>query len=58
METENEIYFYGLKDEFSYMSNFYKTKFIDEDGIEFRATRILNAYFISKKIRELPPYNL
>lgn len=25
METNNEIYFYNLKNEFNYMSNFYKT---------------------------------
>ena len=27
-------------------------------NVVFRATRILNANFISKKIRALPPYNL
>ena len=35
METENEIYFYGLHNEFNYMSNFYKTNFIDELKCKF-----------------------
>ncbi len=31
MEIQNEIYFYGLKDQFSYMSNFYKSPFETKD---------------------------
>ncbi len=29
METENDIYFYGHKNEFGYMSNFYESSFIE-----------------------------
>jgi len=35
METETEIYFYGLKNKFGYMSNFYKTNFKDNNDINF-----------------------
>lgn len=29
MGENNEIYFYGLKNEYNYMNNFYKKNFID-----------------------------
>jgi ribA/ribD-fused uncharacterized protein len=54
METEDEIYFYGLKNEFSYMSNFYKTKFMDEDGIEFNCSE---QYFMYNKCKVFDPTN-
>jgi ribA/ribD-fused uncharacterized protein len=54
METENEIYFYGLNNEFGYMSNFYKTTFIDEDGIEFNCSE---QYFMYNKCKVFDPTN-
>ena len=38
METEKEIYFYGSKNKFDYMSNFYKTNFKDNDMIQYNCS--------------------
>lgn len=46
METDTEIYFYKLTDRFGYMSNFYKCKFTDADGIEYNCSE---QYFMYKK---------
>lgn len=32
VETDNEIYFYGLNDQFAYLSNLCKSNFTDKDG--------------------------
>ena len=54
METENEIYFYSLKNDYSYMSNFYKTKFYDENGIEFNCSE---QYFMFYKCKTFDAEN-
>ncbi len=46
METEDEIYFYTLKNKFSFMSNFYKTKFKDNNKIEYNSSE---QYFMYHK---------
>ena len=38
METATDIYFYGMTNKFSYMSNFYNTNFIDKDGIKYNCS--------------------
>ena len=35
METINAIYFYNLKNDFYYMSNFFLTSFSDNNGNKF-----------------------
>jgi ribA/ribD-fused uncharacterized protein len=35
METHNAIYFYKVNEPFGFMSNFYKSKFVDEEGNQF-----------------------
>ena len=54
METETEIYFYGLKNDFGYMSNFYKTNFIDKDGIKYHCSE---QYFMYHKCKIFDPSN-
>ena len=54
METENEIYFYNLKNKFDYMSNFYRTDFIDKDGIKFNCSE---QYFMYHKCKTFEPDN-
>ena len=54
METETEIYFYTLKNKFSYMSNFYKTNFIDKDGIKYICSE---QYFMYHKCKTFDPDN-
>lgn len=48
METETEIYFYNLKNNFNYMSNFYKTNFTDKDGIKYNCSE---QYFMYHKCK-------
>lgn len=48
METENEIYFYALKNKFAYMSNFYKINFTDKDGITYNCSE---QYFMYNKCK-------
>lgn len=38
METENEIYFYGVNDKYGFMSNFYNTEFENEEEIIFNCS--------------------
>jgi ribA/ribD-fused uncharacterized protein len=54
METETEIYFYGLKNDFGYMSNFYKINFIDKDGIKYHCSE---QYFMYHKCKIFDPSN-
>jgi ribA/ribD-fused uncharacterized protein len=54
METETEIYFYTLKNKFSYMSNFYKTNFTDKDGIKYICSE---QYFMYHKCKTFDPNN-
>ena len=54
METETEIYFYNLKNEFNYMSNFYKTNFTDTDGIKYNCSE---QYFMYHKCKIFDPKN-
>lgn len=54
METETEIYFYNLKNEFNYMSNFYKTNFTDKDGIKYNCSE---QYFMYHKCKIFDPKN-
>ena len=54
MEVENSIYFYNLKNDLGYMSNFYKTKFIDKNGIEFNCSE---QYFMYNKCKTFDPDN-
>ena len=46
METENEIYFYGLKNKFGFMSNFYNSHFKDNNDISFTCSE---QYFMYHK---------
>jgi len=54
METDTEIYFYTLKNKFSYMSNFYKTNFTDKDGIQYICSE---QYFMYHKCKTFDPDN-
>lgn len=54
VETKTDIFFYGLKDEFAYMSNFYKTNFVDENGINFNCSE---QYFMYRKCLTFEPTN-
>jgi ribA/ribD-fused uncharacterized protein len=54
METETEIYFYNLKNNFDYMSNFYKTDFTDLDSIKYICSE---QYFMYKKCQTFDPSN-
>jgi ribA/ribD-fused uncharacterized protein len=54
MELENEIYFYGLQNEFNYMSNFYWTSFKDEDGIIYNCSE---QYLMYWKCKTFEPNN-
>ena len=53
METEKEIYFYGLKNKFDYLSNFYKTNFTD-DKIKYNCSE---QYFMFQKCKTFDPEN-
>ena len=46
METIDAIYFYGSKDKYDFMSNFYKTKFNDSNNISYSCSE---QYFMYKK---------
>lgn len=46
METTNSIYFYNLKNEFAYMSNFFPTSFCDDNGNKFNCSE---QYFMYHK---------
>ncbi len=54
METETEIYFFGIKNEFGYMSNFYKCEFIDSNGIKYNCNE---QYFMYRKCELFDPSN-
>ena len=54
METNTEIYFYGFKNKFDYMSNFYKTKFTDKDNIQYNCSE---QYFMYNKCKTFDPNN-
>ena len=45
METSDSIYFYGLINKYSFMSNFYKCNFTDENQINFNCSE---QYFMYK----------
>ena len=46
METDNEIYFYGVNDKYGFMSNFYNTEFENVEGIIFNCSE---QYFMYHK---------
>jgi hypothetical protein len=48
METEDSIYFYGVENKFGFMSNFYKTNFIDGDGNKFCCSEQYLMYWKAK----------
>ena len=48
METNNSIYFYGADNNFGYMSNFYKTNFVDNDGTKFCCSEQYLMYWKAK----------
>jgi ribA/ribD-fused uncharacterized protein len=57
METSTEIYFYGLRDQFNYMSNFYKCNFqatINGELLQFNCSE---QYFMYKKCLQFDPTN-
>lgn len=54
METETEIYFYTVKNEFGYMSNFFKTNFVDDKGTPFNCSE---QYFMYNKCKTFDPDN-
>lgn len=54
METDTEIFFYGIKDKYSYMSNFYKVIFTDENNINYCCSE---QYFMYKKCETFDPTN-
>ena len=54
METETEIYFYNLNNQFDYLSNFYKTNFNDKNGINYNCSE---QYFMYKKCETFDPNN-
>ena len=55
METETEIYFYTLKNQFAYLSNFYKINFTDKDGITYNCSE---QYFMYHKCKTFEPENI
>ena len=54
IETDTEIYFYGVKNHHGYMSNFFKTKFVDTDGTEYNCSE---QYFMVQKCKLFDPDN-
>ena len=48
METNNSIYFYKADGIFGYMSNFYKTNFVDNEGIKFCCSEQYLMYWKAK----------
>jgi ribA/ribD-fused uncharacterized protein len=48
METEDSIYFYSASKNFGYMSNFYKSKFIDNQGNKFCCSEQYLMYWKAK----------
>lgn len=55
METLNSIYFYGEKNLHGYMSNFYKSDFVDNDGNRFCCSE---QYLMYMKAKTFEPNNL
>lgn len=55
METAAAIYFYGTKDEFGYMSNFYSTSFVDENNIKYSCSE---QYLMYQKCLLFEPNNI
>jgi ribA/ribD-fused uncharacterized protein len=53
-ETQKDIYFYGHNVPFGFMSNFYKSPFVDYDGIEYNCSE---QYFMYKKCLQFDPHN-
>jgi ribA/ribD-fused uncharacterized protein len=54
METDKEIYFYNLQNNFDYMSNFYKTNFLDINCIKYCCSE---QYFMYNKCKTFDPNN-
>lgn len=54
-ETDSDIYFYGQNNVYGFMSNFYRCKFVDNDGIVYNCTE---QYFMYKKCMIFEPDNL
>ena len=55
METIDSIYFYGEKNLHGYMSNFYKSDFVDKDGNQFCCSE---QYLMYMKVKTFEPNNL
>jgi hypothetical protein len=55
METINAIYFYGLKNKFAYMSNFFLTSFSDDNGNAFNCSE---QYFMYHKCLTFDKHNI
>lgn len=55
METIDAIYFYGEKNLHGYMSNFYKSDFVDNDGNRFCCSE---QYLMYMKAKTFEPNNL
>lgn len=54
METVDSIYFYGEKNLHGYMSNFYKSDFVDKDGNQFCCSE---QYLMYMKAKTFEPDN-
>ncbi len=48
METDKEIFFYKVNDNYGYMSNFYKVEMIDENNIKYNCSE---QYFMYAKCK-------
>jgi len=55
METINAIYFYGVKNDFYYMSNFFLTSFSDDNGNAFNCSE---QYFMYHKCLTFDKHNI
>lgn len=55
METVDSIYFYGEKNLHGYMSNFYKSNFVDNEGIHFICSE---QYLMYLKAKTFEPNNM
>uniref|UniRef100_A0A6C0H5U0 NADAR domain-containing protein n=1 Tax=viral metagenome TaxID=1070528 RepID=A0A6C0H5U0_9ZZZZ len=54
METDSEIYFYGVKNKYGCFSNFYLTFFVDEHNIKYNCSE---QYFMYQKCLLFDPTN-
>jgi ribA/ribD-fused uncharacterized protein len=55
METEDSVYFYGANNNFGYMSNFFPSKFVDNDGNKFNCSE---QYLMYSKAKTFEPNNV